>query len=65
MVEGQVDLDLDFVYGIAIGLLKWEVHYGVLCDGPIFLNLRGKFCPTTIRLAMTYGVDCWLAMGPR
>lgn len=65
MVEGQADLGLDFVYGIAIGRLKWEVPYGVLCDGPILLDLRGTFCTTTIRLAMAYGVECWLSMGPR
>ena len=44
---------------IRIGRMKWKEVSGVMCDRKMPVKLKDKVFKTIIRLAMTYGSECW------
>jgi hypothetical protein len=38
---------------------EMQQTFGILCDKKVSNKLKGKFYMTEIRLAMTYGAECW------
>jgi hypothetical protein len=59
MLQKDGDIDEDASHRIKVGWLKWRQASDVLYDPRVPLNLKGKFCRTTIRPAMLYGAECW------
>ena len=49
----------DVINIIRIGWMKWKEVSGVMCDMKMPVEVKDKVFKTIIRLAMTYGSECW------
>ena len=55
--EGGCEKDVTNV--INAGWNRWREMSGVICDKKVPEVLKNKIYKTAIRLAMTYGGECW------
>jgi hypothetical protein len=60
IIHKDEEIEEDVNYRIRVGWMKWRSALGVFCDRRIPIKLKGDFYKTTIKLAMFYGIECWV-----
>ena len=59
IISKDEEIDEDIEHRTKAGWLKWRLAFGMLCERQMPTRLKRKISKTTIRLAMTYGVERW------
>ena len=56
--DGKIEGDIN--HSIQDGWLMWRSVSSVICDKNVPPKLKGEFYCTIIRLAILYGIECWV-----
>ena len=59
IISNDGEIDEDVKHMIKAGWLKWRLSFGVLCGRRMPTRLMEKLYKTMIRLAITYGAECF------
>ena len=59
IISKDREIDENVEHRIKAGWVKWRLAAGVLCDRWTPTRLKEEFYRIAIRLAMTYGAECW------